>query len=58
MDSRLYSQTDSTRCTLQGICVSLVPQELGYVNVPLSNKVCTTVGALLGKVYVNGNWHM
>ncbi|KAF8149941.1 pleiotropic drug resistance ABC transporter [Crassisporium funariophilum] len=41
--------------TLKGKCSSLVPSGPGYEGVNLANQVCTTVGALPGQDYVDGN---
>ena len=41
--------------TIDAECAVLVPQGPGYENVPLANKVCTTVGSIPGLSTVNGN---
>ena len=41
--------------TINGVCSALVPSGPGYENVSIDNQVCSTVGALPGQDYVNGN---
>jgi ATP-binding cassette subfamily G (WHITE) protein 2 (SNQ2) len=41
--------------TINGTCVNVVPAGPGYDNVPLENKVCTTVGSVPGQTTVDGN---
>ncbi|KAG6888337.1 hypothetical protein C0995_009084 [Termitomyces sp. Mi166 len=41
--------------TLNGTCSNLVPQGPGYENVSLDNQVCTTIGAVKGQSFVDGN---
>ncbi|KAG5638577.1 hypothetical protein H0H81_011797 [Sphagnurus paluster] len=41
--------------TLDGKCSSLVPQGPGYENVTLENQVCTTLGSVPGRAFVDGN---
>ena len=41
--------------TIDAECAVLVPQGPGYENIPLANKVCTTVGSVPGSSTVNGN---
>ena len=41
--------------SLKGACSNLVPRGPGYEDVQLSNQVCTTVGALPGEPFVNGD---
>ncbi|KIJ51214.1 hypothetical protein M422DRAFT_158653 [Sphaerobolus stellatus SS14] len=40
---------------LEGSCSSLVPAGPGYENVPLENRVCTTLGAVAGSAKVGGD---
>jgi len=40
--------------TLRGSCSNLVPQGPGYENVSIDNQVCTTVGAVPGQAFVEG----
>ena len=40
--------------TINAECSFLVPEGPGYENVPLANKVCTTVGSVTGQSTVNG----
>ncbi|KIM37032.1 hypothetical protein M413DRAFT_448754 [Hebeloma cylindrosporum] len=40
--------------TLRGSCSNLVPQGPGYENVSIDNQVCTTVGAVPGQSFVEG----
>lgn len=41
--------------TLNGSCSILVPSGAGYENVSLANQVCSTVGAVAGQNFVDGN---
>ncbi|TFK52853.1 hypothetical protein OE88DRAFT_1627317 [Heliocybe sulcata] len=41
--------------TLNGTCATLVPSGPGYEDISLANQVCTTVGAVPGQPYVDGN---
>ncbi|KAG6811150.1 hypothetical protein H0H92_008768 [Tricholoma furcatifolium] len=41
--------------TLNGTCSDLVPHGPGYEGISLDNQVCSTVGAVRGQDFVNGN---
>lgn len=41
--------------SLKGRCAGLIPAGAGYENIDISNQACTTVGAVPGQAYVDGN---
>lgn len=44
--------------TIHAECSVLVPEGPGYDNVPIENKVCTTVGSIPGEATVSGSRYL